>query len=95
MLIDLQTLDVVAEVSPTADLVYSLVGLIGGAVFFVGSWRIVSKAGYKGAWSLLLLVPVVNYVMFLVFAFSKWPALARGGDAREAGRAPDVPRPQE
>jgi uncharacterized membrane protein YhaH (DUF805 family) len=40
---------------------------------FVVNWRIVSKAGYSGALSLLLLIPLVGWIMMVVFAFSKWP----------------------
>ncbi|HEY0584859.1 MAG TPA: hypothetical protein VGD52_01895 [Pseudoduganella sp.] len=36
-------------------------------------WRIATKAGFSGAWSLLMLVPLVNVVMMWVFAFAKWP----------------------
>ena len=36
-------------------------------------WRIVSKAGFSGAFSLLALVPLVNIVMLWVFAFVRWP----------------------
>jgi Protein of unknown function (DUF2510) len=35
--------------------------------------RIITKAGYSGWWVLIALVPLVNVVMFLVFAFSEWP----------------------
>ena len=42
-------------------------------VFVVPSWRIVSKAGYSGAWALLMLVPLVNIVALWLFAFSRWP----------------------
>ena len=38
-------------------------------------WRIFTKAGYSGAWSLLMLIPLVNVIVFYVFAFSSWPAL--------------------
>lgn len=37
-------------------------------------WRIFSKAGYSGAMSLLMLVPLANIVMLFVLAFSEWPA---------------------
>lgn len=37
-------------------------------------WRIASKAGYSGAWSILMLVPLLNLVLIWVFAFSSWPA---------------------
>lgn len=42
-------------------------------VVLIPAWRIVSRAGYSGAWSLLLLVPVVNVIAVFVFAFSEWP----------------------
>ena len=43
-------------------------------VFFLFlNWKIVSKAGYNGALSLLMLIPLVNLVMYVIFAFSEWP----------------------
>jgi hypothetical protein len=41
--------------------------------YFVPLWRIVGKAGFHGALSLLALVPLVNVVMLWVFAFVRWP----------------------
>ncbi|WP_197021642.1 hypothetical protein [Cellulomonas sp. HZM] len=35
--------------------------------------RIIQKAGYSGWWVLVGLVPVLNVVMFFVFAFGTWP----------------------
>lgn len=35
--------------------------------------RIIRRAGYSGWWILIGLVPLVNLVMFLVFAFKEWP----------------------
>jgi len=37
--------------------------------------KILNKAGYSGWWCLILLVPLVNIVMFWVFAFAQWPNL--------------------
>lgn len=64
----------------------SVAGILSGAAIFIGIfslavlvftiiiyWRIVSKAGYNGAMSLLLFVPVANIVMLCIFAFSEWP----------------------
>lgn len=48
---------------------------------FIALWRIVSKAGYAGAWALLLFIPLVNVVALLAFAFSEWPL-----ERRAAGR---------
>jgi amino acid transporter len=36
-------------------------------------WRIASKAGYAGALSLLMLVPLVNLIIIILFAFTEWP----------------------
>jgi len=36
-------------------------------------FRIVSKAGYRGWWALVIFVPVLNLIMLWVFAFAKWP----------------------
>ncbi|MFO7324334.1 MAG: hypothetical protein DIU62_001335 [Pseudomonadota bacterium] len=47
--------------------------LICLVVYLVPVWRIVSKAGFNGAFSLLSLVPIVNIVMLWVFAFIDWP----------------------
>jgi uncharacterized membrane protein len=35
--------------------------------------RIVQKAGYTGWWVLVLIIPILNLIMFLIFAFSDWP----------------------
>lgn len=54
---------------------------IAVAVVAIVAWvKIISKAGYSGWWVLIAFVPLANVVMFLVFAFSDWPALrqARG-----------------
>jgi hypothetical protein len=50
-----------------------LIVLLWLAVFIVPAWRIASKAGFSGALSLLMVVPVVNIVLLWVFAFIKWP----------------------
>jgi membrane associated rhomboid family serine protease len=43
------------------------------AVFMYPLWRIVGKAGFHPAFSLLSLVPLVNIVFLWIFAFAKWP----------------------
>ncbi|QWC18013.1 DUF805 domain-containing protein [Cellulomonas dongxiuzhuiae] len=48
--------------------------------------RIIQKAGYSGWWVLVGLVPVLNLVMFLVFAFSTWPVLKENERLRGQGR---------
>ena len=50
-----------------------LLGIIVLIITIVAWWKIFSKAGHSGALSLLFLVPIVNLIIFLWFAFSEWP----------------------
>ena len=64
-----------------------LVVLIGAyVVMLVAYIRIIQKAGYSGWWVLVGLVPVLNLVMFLVFAFSTWPVLRENERLRGQAR---------
>lgn len=52
-------------------------------LLIVPTWRICERAGFSGALSLLLLVPVVGLlVVMAVLAFSDWP----NGEAPRQGR---------
>ncbi|MBV9823700.1 MAG: hypothetical protein JO144_15825 [Actinobacteria bacterium] len=66
----------VSASSSTAESVgLSIVGIYL-AILIVVFWayiRIIQRAGYSGWWILIGVVPVVNVVMFLVFAFKEWP----------------------
>jgi len=37
------------------------------------NWKIAVKAGYPGVASLWMLVPLANFVVLLIFAFTDWP----------------------
>ena len=52
-----------------------LVQLVVGAVLLIPMSNIVKRAGYNPWLTLLGVIPLVNLVMFLVFAFSEWPRL--------------------
>lgn len=54
----------------------------------VGTVKIIQKAGYSGWFVLLGLVPVVNIVMFFVFAFSDWPVHKELRQYRQGGYGP-------
>ncbi|MFE5307860.1 hypothetical protein [Isoptericola sp. NPDC056573] len=62
-----------------------IVYLAVAVIFLIAYIRIIQKAGYSGWWVLVGIVPVLNVVMFLVFAFSRWPVL-RERDALRAGQ---------
>jgi hypothetical protein len=79
-----------------ASVVAGLIGLIFAIIIY---WRIFSKAGYSGARSLLMLIPVVNLIIIIMFAFSEWPIqrelnqlrMMNGG--RPGGFPPQYPQP--
>ena len=37
------------------------------------NWKIAEKAGFSGAASLLMLIPLVNFIILIYFAFTEWP----------------------
>lgn len=51
-----------------------LLGL-GAVVTAVAFWQIYRRAGLNGALGLLMIIPGVNLVMMLWFAFAEWPVL--------------------
>jgi len=58
-------------------LVFVVVALGFFVLHLIINWRIAEKAGYGGPLSLLMLIPLVNYVILLIFAFSEWPIETR------------------
>lgn len=50
-----------------------LIGLALLALTVFGAWRGLEKAGFSGAWALLLLVPPIGLVALWIFAFISWP----------------------
>ncbi|MGA2981493.1 MAG: hypothetical protein ABSD76_18025 [Terriglobales bacterium] len=46
-------------------------------VMVVPYWKIFKKAGFAPALSLLMLVPMLNFIMLFFLAFAEWPALKR------------------
>lgn len=74
------------HVAPSTDVSYYTDQLGTGAVvaivvfafafwllFVIAYVKIISKAGYSGWWILVMLIPLVNVIMLLVFAFKEWP----------------------
>jgi hypothetical protein len=50
-----------------------IVGIAVWLVFIIAYIKIISRAGYSGWWVLIILVPIANIVMLLVFAYKEWP----------------------
>ncbi len=51
--------------------------LVGLVITLVPFWRICTKAGFPGALSLLMLIPLGNILLPFYLAFAEWPALKR------------------
>ena len=49
------------------------------------NWRITEKAGFPGAGSLLMLIPLANLFVLCFFAFSEWPIERDLREARSRG----------
>ena len=58
---------------PTALLCMAGILLVVVALVITIWWKIWEKAGYGGAMSLLMLIPIVGFIMLLVLAFGDWP----------------------
>ncbi len=63
----------ITTLSPAAIWLLSLLGFVLAVVFVIAYVQIVRRAGYSGWWILILLVPVLNVVMLLIFAYKEWP----------------------
>jgi len=48
--------------------------LLGWLIVVLPFWRIFSKAGYPGWYSLSQLVPILNVVALFYLAFAEWPS---------------------
>ncbi len=75
------------------EAIFLIVWLALIVLFIVATVRVLQKAGYSGWWVLLGLIPLVNIVMYLVFAFSDWPVLRRARAAGNASGSAGLPPP--
>ena len=50
-----------------------LIVLIYVGIWLVPFWKIFPRAGWHSAMSLLMLVPMLNFVLLWVLAFKRWP----------------------
>jgi hypothetical protein len=63
----------ITNLSQGAAIGLFLLGAVVAVVFIVAYIKIITKAGYSPWWVLILLVPIANVVMLLVFAYKEWP----------------------
>ena len=55
------------------------------ALLVVPTWRILQRAGFNGAWALLMLVPLANFMLLWFVAFLKWPNDREGRTSTSKG----------
>ena len=53
-------------------IVAGLMAILVLPIFVIPFWKIFSKAGFAGALSLLMIIPLVNLIVLYVVAFSEW-----------------------
>ena len=59
--------------SGVALAVVIIIGIAFWLVFVIAYIKIISRAGYSGWWVLIVIVPIANIVMLLIFAYKEWP----------------------
>jgi hypothetical protein len=62
-----------SALNTTGVVIAVIAGIVIWLVFIIAYIKIITKAGYSGWWVLILLVPIANIVMLLVFAYKEWP----------------------
>ena len=63
----------------------TIIRIVSGFVFLfvmipvlvVPYWKIFSKAGFSGALSLLMVIPLVNLIVLYIVAFSEWKTIPK------------------
>ena len=50
-----------------------IIGIAFWLVFVIAYIKIITRAGYSGWWVLIVIVPIANIVMLLIFAYKEWP----------------------
>ena len=74
-------------------IVMAVLWLAGMALVVFATVTIVRKAGYSGWWVLMGCIPLAGFVMWMVFAFSRWPVLEEAERARLAYPQPQSAHP--
>ena len=49
-----------------------IIALIG-IVVVLPFWKIFTKAGFSGWWSLIMLIPIISILALFYLAFAEWP----------------------
>lgn len=47
--------------------------MIIGILIVLPNWKIFSRAGFSGWWSLLMILPIINILLEYYLAYAEWP----------------------
>src|SRR5438034_7866027 len=83
---DQTTTDQITAAMASFGLIAGIIGIVSIVFAVIVWWRIFSKAGYNGALSLLMFIPIANLVMILILAFAEWPIYAELNQDRKSKR---------
>ena len=75
-------------------LIFGIIAIVSIIFAIIIWWRIFSKAGYNGAMSLLMFVPIANLVVLLILAFGEWPIYTELNQLRAMRNQQYAPIPQ-
>ncbi len=89
---DSQQIGAIIAASSLFIMLIALAATVFGIIIY---WKILSKAGYSGAMSLLMLVPIANIVVICMLAFGNWPILQELEQLRAQVRGGGQPYPQQ
>lgn len=89
---DAQQLGAIIAASSLVLMLIALAATVFGIFIY---WKIFSKAGYSGAMSLLMLVPIANIIVICMLAFGNWPILQELEQLRAQVRGGGQPFPQQ
>jgi hypothetical protein len=71
---------------PELLVIFGVAALFFIPLWIICFWRIFSRAGLPGAFSFLMIVPIVNWIMIAYLAFAEWPVLRELQDLRQRYR---------
>ena len=56
--------------------------LIYAVLVIVPAWKVLTRVGFSGWWSLLMVITPLNLLLLWVFAFIDWPRLPKRAGER-------------
>src|SRR5450432_1355235 len=85
----------VGTIFATFGIFFTILSVASIAFSIIIGWKIFSKAGYSGAMSLLMFVPIANIVVICILAFGNWPIYQELNQLRQRAGMSGMPPQQQ